>query len=94
MSAFVTPGIVGMSWGALVGAFAGSLLLPLWAVYRLGGRYRPSFNLRAPGVDKVFKLMLPVVLGLSLPAVYGLIMQNFASNYPGASIPPLTSRTS
>ena len=82
VSAFVTPGIVGMSWGALVGAFAGSLLLPLWAVYRLGGRYRPSLNLRAPGVNTVFKLMLPVVLGLSLPAVYGLIMQSLASKYP------------
>lgn len=82
ISSFVTPGIVGMSWGALVGAFAGSLLLPLWAVYQLGGRYRPSLNLKAPGVDKVFKLMLPVVLGLSLPAVYGLIMQSLASKYP------------
>jgi putative peptidoglycan lipid II flippase len=81
-SSLVTPGIVGMSWGALVGAFIGSLLLPLWAVYRLGGRYRPSLNLRAPGVKKVFTLMLPVVLGLSLPAVYGLIMQSLASWYP------------
>ncbi len=81
-SMFVTPGIVGMSWGALFGAFAGSLLLPLWAVYRLGGRYRPSLNVRAPGVKKVFALMLPVVLGLSLPAVYGLIMQSLASKYP------------
>jgi putative peptidoglycan lipid II flippase len=81
-STFVTPGIVGMSWGALVGAFAGSLLLPLWAVYKLGGRYRPSLNIHAPGVKKVFTLMLPVVLGLSLPAVYGLIMQSLAAKYP------------
>jgi len=81
LSAFVSPGIVGMSWGALVGAILGSLILPLWGVYRLGGRYRPSLNLKAPGVGSVFKLMLPVVLGLSLPAVYGLIMQSLGSFY-------------
>ncbi|MHB8635467.1 MAG: murein biosynthesis integral membrane protein MurJ [Fimbriimonadaceae bacterium] len=81
ISAFVSPGIVGMAWGALIGAFVGNLLLPIWGVYRLGGRYKPSLNLHAPGVKQVFTLMLPVVLGLSLPAVYGIIMQKFASHY-------------
>jgi putative peptidoglycan lipid II flippase len=81
LSAFVTPGIVGMAWGALIGAIIGNLLLPLWGVYRLGGRYKPSLNIHAPGVKRVFTLMLPVVLGLSLPAVYGIIMQKFASHY-------------
>lgn len=81
ISHFVSPGIVGMAWGALIGAFIGNLLLPLWGVHRLGGHFRPSLNIHAPGVKQVFTLMLPVVLGLSLPAVYGIIMQKFASQY-------------
>jgi putative peptidoglycan lipid II flippase len=36
---------------------------------------------KAPGVAKVFRLMLPVVLGLSLPGVYGLITQALGSYY-------------
>lgn len=81
ISNFVSPGIVGASWGALIGAFAGNILLPLWAILRIGGHYRPSLNVRAEGVKRVFILMLPVVLGLSLPAVYAIIMQKFASTY-------------
>jgi putative peptidoglycan lipid II flippase len=33
-------------------------------------------------VRKVFKLMLPVVLGLSLPGVFVIIIRYFASSYP------------
>jgi putative peptidoglycan lipid II flippase len=38
-------------------------------------------DLRHPGVRKVFALMAPVVLGLSLPGVYGLIMQALGTEY-------------
>lgn len=75
------PPIVGMSWGALIGAVIGNLLIPLWALKRIGAKFKPSFDLRHPGVGKVFRLMLPVVLGLSLPGVYGLIMQAFGTYY-------------
>jgi putative peptidoglycan lipid II flippase len=81
ISHFVSPGIVGMAWGALIGGCIGNLVLPLWATHRMGIRYRPSLDFKAPGVKKVFQLMLPVVLGLSLPAVYAIIMQKFASGY-------------
>jgi putative peptidoglycan lipid II flippase len=75
-------GVVGMSWGALFGALAGNLLIPYWAMKKIGLRFNPSLDYRHPGVKKVFKLMLPVVLGLSLPGVYALIMQAFGSYYP------------
>jgi putative peptidoglycan lipid II flippase len=81
ISSFVVPGIVGMSWGALVGAVIGNLIIPLFAMKKIGAKFRPSLNLSQPGVKKVFKLMLPVVLGLSLPGVYGLIMQAFGTYY-------------
>lgn len=81
ISNFVAPGIVGMSWGALAGAIIGNLLIPLYAMRKVGAKFRPSLDLQHEGVKKVFKLMLPVILGLSLPGVYGLIMQGFGSYY-------------
>jgi putative peptidoglycan lipid II flippase len=81
LSGFFHPGVVGMSWGALVGAVIGNLVVPAWAMWKLGARYRFSLDLKHEGVRKVFRLMLPVVLGLSLPGVYALIMQAFGSYY-------------
>lgn len=82
LSHFVVPGIVGMAWGALAGAFVGNLVIPLFAMAKLGSRFSPSLDVRHPGVRKVFRLMLPVVLGLSLPGVYAIIMRLFGSYYP------------
>lgn len=82
ISQFVSPGIVGMAWGALIGAVIGNLLIPAAVMANVGSRFRLSLDYKHPGVRKVFKLMLPVVLGLSLPGVYGLIMQGFGSFYP------------
>lgn len=81
LSQFFNPGIIGMAWGALIGAFIGNFFVPLWEMIRIGSHFRPSFDVREPGVKQVFKLMLPVVLGLSLPGVYALIMRYFGSFY-------------
>lgn len=81
LSSWFTPGIVGMSWGALIGACVGNLLIPLWAMRRIGAHFTPSLDLRHPGVKRVFRLMLPVVLGLSLPGVYAMIMRAFGTFY-------------
>ena len=81
ISTFVVPGQMGLSWGALLGAFAGNIVIPYLAMRHIGVQFRPSLNLKHPGVKKVFKLMLPVVLGLSLPGVYALIMTAFGSYY-------------
>jgi putative peptidoglycan lipid II flippase len=82
LSAFFEPSIVGMSVGALIGAMIGNLIIPLIVMRSLGSHFRPSLDLSHPGVKKVFKLMLPVVLGLSLPGVYAMIMRAFASGFP------------
>ncbi len=74
-------GIAGMSWGALIGAAIGNLVLPIFVMWRLGGRFKPSVDLKTPGVNKFFKLLLPVILGFSLPSVAALITQKFASQY-------------
>jgi putative peptidoglycan lipid II flippase len=81
LSHFFVPGIIGMSWGALAGAMIGNLAVPLVVMRALGSRFRPSLELSHPGVKKVFRLMLPVVLGLSLPGVYGMVMQAVGTGY-------------
>lgn len=78
---FTNPGIVGMSWGALMGATIGNFVIPLLVMIRLKSHFKPSLDVRHPGVKKVFKLMLPVILGLSLPGVYGIIMRSFGSYF-------------
>jgi len=75
-------GIAGMAWGALIGAVLGNLVLPTLFMVGNGGWFKPSLDIHAPGVGKFFKLLLPVILGFSLPSVCALITQKFASVYP------------
>lgn len=81
LSYFFKEGILGMAVGALIGAILGNLLIPAWELKRGGAHFKPSFNASHPGVKKVFKLMVPVILGLSLPGVYPVILRSFASYY-------------
>lgn len=78
----IQPGIVGATWGALAGAVVGNLVIPAFVLAKIKAPFIPSFDTRHPGVRKVFLLMLPVVLGLSLPGVYGIVIQYFATFYP------------
>ncbi|RYG12985.1 MAG: hypothetical protein EON92_06830, partial [Burkholderiales bacterium] len=61
-----TLGIASMAWGALAGAFIGSVLLPLWEMARVGVRWRLGWDLSHPGVQKMGQLMIPIILGQSL----------------------------
>lgn len=80
-----TAQIAGFSWGGLLGAITGNLLLQLLLVWRLGIKYRPSLDLKHPGVMRVGQLMLPVILSLSLPQVDVQINRIFGSYLgPGA----------
>jgi putative peptidoglycan lipid II flippase len=72
-------GIFGLAWGVLAGAFIGNVVMQLWIMRRIGMRFRPSLDVRHPGVVKVAKLMLPVLLGLSLPQVCMVLTRPFAS---------------
>jgi len=82
-------GVAGLSWGALAGAIAGNLLLQMMFLRRIGVRYQFNLHLKHPGVVKVGKLVLPVILGLSLPQVFVLINRAFASLLPPGAVSAL-----
>lgn len=81
ISRFVEPSVAGMTWGALFGAMLGSLIIPGLVLRRIGASYRFVLDTRHEGVRKVFRLMLPVVLGLSLPGIFPMIMNYFGSQF-------------
>lgn len=81
LPALMGMGIESMAWGALIGAIIGNLLLPGVMMAREGSSFRPSFDTSLPGVRKFFMLLLPVLLGFSLPSMAGIITQKFASSY-------------
>ncbi len=79
VSNLVVPSVTGMSWGALGGAFVGNIFIPLLVMRRLGVKFKISFDTKHEGVRKVFRLMIPVVLGLSLPGIFTWILRSYGS---------------
>ncbi len=59
-------GLAAVAWGAVAGAFLGSIALPLMDMVRAGVRWYPGFDIRHPGVQTMGRLMATAVLGLSL----------------------------
>ena len=72
-------GIDGLVWGAIAGAFVGNFLIPFLAVQRLGVRLRPSFDVTHPAAMKVWRMLLPIGLGVSLPNIDQMVNKAFAS---------------
>ncbi|MFM9873863.1 MAG: murein biosynthesis integral membrane protein MurJ [Fimbriimonadaceae bacterium] len=79
LSSFTALPTAGMTWGATIGAFLGNIVVPLIAMRAIGLKYKFSLDTKHPGVRKVFKLMAPVVFGLSLPGVFALFLVTFSS---------------
>ncbi len=72
-------GIAGFSIGVVMGA-AANFLIQVPALLRVGLRFKPNFNIFHPGVVKLGKLMIPVVVGLSVSQFNLFINQNLASS--------------
>lgn len=76
-------GVAGLCYGAISGALIGNLLMQ-WVLVRRSGGYFVwrgiTDHFLDPGVKKVFKLMIPVLLGLALPQVSIIITKIFASD--------------
>ena len=72
-------GIHGLVWGAIGGAFLGNFLIPFLAVNRLGVRLRPSLDVTHPAAMKVWRMLLPIGLGVALPNIDQMVNKAFAS---------------
>ena len=71
--------IEGLVWGAIGGAFLGNFLLPYISVLRLGVKLRPSLDVTHPSAMKVWRMLLPIGLGVSLPNIDQMVNKAFAS---------------
>ncbi len=81
-------GIEGFSWGVLVGAFAGGVIVQVPGALRLGARYRFTWKPRDPDLRKYVFLSLPFILGLSVTfsneflfRFFGLFLSEGALSY-------------
>lgn len=74
-------GIAGFSIGVVAGAIMNFLVL-LPAFKRTGIRYYSGIDLKHPGVIKLFKLIIPVFIGLSVTHLNLFVTQNLASQLP------------
>lgn len=82
-------GIAGLCWGALGGAITGNFILQIWYARKLGVSYRFCLDISHPGARKVFSLMLPVILGLSIANIDILINRIFGTFLAAGSISAL-----
>jgi putative peptidoglycan lipid II flippase len=81
-------GIAGFSFGVVAGAML-NFAVQLPALFRVGLRYKFSFNFRHPGVQRLVKLMLPVLVGLSVTQINLFVNQNLASGLPPGMVAAL-----
>lgn len=94
-------GIIGVGlilyqeWGIMafaIGVVAGSalnFLVQIPSLVRVKTRYYFSFDLRHPGFQKIIRLMIPVVIGLSVAQLNLFVTQHLASGLTGGSITAL-----
>lgn len=75
-------GIHGFIWGAFGGAFIGNFVLQLLAVKATGFHFRPSLDVLHPAAKKVWRMLLPIGLGVSLPSIDQLVNKWFSSHTP------------
>jgi len=78
--------IAGLCWGSVAGALLGNLVLQWWLIRRMGGYWAPESlrdMLKEPGVKEgalqVWRMMLPIILGVALPQVSMLMNRYYAS---------------
>ena len=74
---FAQP-VVALAWGVLIAGIA-QLLFQIPFLYHRKLLIKPNFTMRDPGVQRVLKLMVPALLGVSIAQVNLLIDTMFAS---------------
>lgn len=77
--------VAGWAWGALAGGFL-QMAIQVPFVWKAGFRWRPVFNWRDPGLQKIVKLMLPAIAGLSVTQINLFINTLIASFLPQGAV--------
>jgi putative peptidoglycan lipid II flippase len=77
--------IVGMAWGVLIGGLM-QLLCQMPLLFRCGFRFIWALDLKDDGLRRIFKLMLPAVVGLSATQVNIFINTFYAASCPQGSL--------
>ena len=72
------PPVLALAWAVFIGG-ALQLALQVPALMRIGMLPRVKLDLKDPGVRRIFKLMLPAILGVSVSQISLLINTIFAS---------------
>ena len=98
VGAAVVPWVLGLNiewvaWGALAGAVIGNVVIPSLVLASQRVKFQPSLDYRTAGVSKFFRLLVPVILGFSLPSMVQIITQKFASGYGEGANTVLTYST-
>jgi putative peptidoglycan lipid II flippase len=81
-------GIYGLAWGTLL-AVAGQLIFLLPSFYRLGPSYQCALDYRNPGVVKIVRLSVPVLLSAVLTQVMVVVDRVLGSGLEAGSIAAL-----
>lgn len=75
-------GIDGFSWGVLVGAFFGNVVVQIPGALRVGMRYKPCINFGDRNLHHWFFITLPLVLGLGMTFSNEALFRFFGSSSP------------
>lgn len=84
---FLVPifGIFGLAYGVILGAFL-HLVIQIPAARFSGFRYKPVFNFNYPGLKKIFRLMLPRLIGTAAQQINLIVITAIASTLAAGSI--------
>jgi len=82
---FGYPAIVGMAAGTLIGGLL-QLGMQLPTLFRAGFSFKPALDLTDPGLKRIFRLMVPAIIGLAPLQINVLVNTYFASSLEQGSL--------
>ncbi|MBL8468353.1 murein biosynthesis integral membrane protein MurJ [Methyloversatilis discipulorum] len=82
---YFDPPVLALAWAVFIGGVL-QLALQVPALMRIGMLPRVRLDLKDPGVRRIFKLMLPAILGVSVSQISLLINTIFASFLESGSV--------
>ncbi len=85
MPHFGQPAIAGMALGTLLGGFL-QFTGQLPTLCKTGFKFKPVCDWRDPGLHRIFKLMIPAVIGLGATQINIFVNTNFAASCAEGSV--------